>query len=130
MTVTVADWITYAADRGRIIADEPATAQALVRGSDYIRTRYLTRVSDAPEAAVDEATYIAAGYELDTPGFWSATYKPSEAKVLTRVGEIQWTPTGQAGGQFTGLDALMPTSPAIEALLMPYARYGVAVMVV
>jgi len=121
---TVADWITYAALRGRVIDDQPASEQALQRASDYIRTRYVIRFSDEYDGtspAVIEATQIAAGYELTTPGFWSKTFTGNDAKVLTRVGEIAWTPTKTT---MIGVDAFLPVSPAIEALLLPLTIWG------
>lgn len=121
---TVADWITYAALRGLTVADDAASAQALVRASDYIRTRYVIRfLADYDDTApeVEEATYIAAAFELTTPGFWAATFTPSQVKVLTGVGSIKWTPVGGAGNQ---PDDMLPTSPAIDALLVPLTRWG------
>lgn len=126
---TVADWIAYAALRGVTVVDNTDAAQALQRGSDYIRTRYVTRLGYAEDdERVIEAAYIAAGYELTTPGFWSATYTGSQTKVLTKVGDISWTPV--EGGS-RGADSMLPTSPAIDALLMTSSTYGQpAVMVV
>lgn len=121
---TVADWITYAALRGLTVADDAASAQALVRASDYIRTRYVIRfLADYDDTApeVEEATYIAAAFELTTPGFWAATFTPSQVKVLTEVKGIKWTPVGGAGNQ---PDDMLPVSPAIDALLVPLTRWG------
>ena len=124
MAATVADWITYAALRGLTVTDDAASAQALTRASDYIRTRYVLRFSneyDIDSAQAVEATYIAAAYELKTPGFWAKTFTPSQVKVLTGVGEIKWSvvDTGMKGA-----DAQLPTSPAIDALLIPLTRWG------
>lgn len=121
---TVADWIAYAADRGLTVADDAASTQALVRASDYIRTRYVLRfLADYDDTApeVEEATYIAAAFELETPGFWATTYTPSQVKVLTGVGSIKWTPVASGKGD---ADEMLPTSPAIEALLVPLTRWG------
>ena len=123
---SVSDWIAYAADRGLVVADDAPSAQALQRATDYIRTRYVQRFSatyDATHADVIEATYIAAEFELATPGFWAATYTPSQVKVLTEVKGIKWTvATPEAG--MSAADASTPMSPAIDALLSPLTRYG------
>jgi hypothetical protein len=121
---TVADWIAYAALRGLTVADDDASAQALVRASDYIRTRYVIRFMaeyDGTAPQVIEATQIAAAYELETPGFWSKTFTASQVKVLTGVGNIKWTVTDTG---MKGIDAQLPTSPAIDALLVPLTRWG------
>ncbi|WP_375553390.1 hypothetical protein [Roseovarius mucosus] len=121
---TVAGWITYAGLRGLTVADTAASAQALVRASDYIRTRYVMRfLADYDDTApeVEEATYIAAAFELTTPGFWATTFTPSQVKVLTEVKGIKWTPVTSGKGD---ADDMLPTSPAIEALLVPLTRWG------
>lgn len=132
---TIAGWRAYATERGNqaptLVADPLATA-ALTRASDYIRTRYVLRMragTTGTEPEVVEATYIAASLDLAAPGFWSKTYTASQVKVLTRVDSISWTPVAQSGGMFA--DDMLPTSPAIEALLMPYSLWGLpSVMVV
>lgn len=126
MTATVTDWIAYAADRGLTVADDAASAQALVRASDYIRARTL-RHTGISDAAKDEATYIAAAYELETPGFWSQTYTPGQAKVLTKVDKIEWDVVATG---ITGVDAMRPTSPMIEALLQPTGVMGLGIYVI
>ncbi len=86
--------------------DELATA-ALIRASDYIRfplrgepdgrVRPLTFMPPGYELPlVVEAAYIAASFELATPGFFSRTYTASEQKVLTEVKGIKWTVTGDS----------------------------------
>ena len=123
MAVTVTDWIAYAAERGTRVSTGTKSAQALVRASDYIRTRYLLRTGmSADDALAVEATYIAAGYELDTPGFWSTAAKSTDAKVLTKVDKIQWSPVEVKSGY--GADMLLPVSPAIEALLLTGSTHG------
>jgi len=123
----VTDYIAYAADRGTTVIDEPATDQSLQRASDYIRTRYVIRYNlDVTSEAVIEATYIAAGYDLASPGFWQKTFTPAQAKVLTKVDDIQWTVTGDGSKS----DSQLPTSPAIEALLAPYSGSGAFLLVV
>ncbi len=121
---TLADWTTYAALRGLTVPNEATSTQALVRASDYIRTRYVMRfLADYDDTApeVEEATYIAAAFELTTPGFWATTFTPSQVKVLTGVGSIKWTPVTSGKGD---ADDMLPTSPAIEALLVPLTRWG------
>ncbi|MHA3913853.1 hypothetical protein [Halovulum sp. GXIMD14793] len=131
---TIAAWRTYAAERGNdaptAATDELAT-EALVRASDYIRTRYVLRLAgayDGTEPEVEEATYIAAGQELSTPGFWAATYTPAQQKVLVEVKGIKWQRIEAKGN---ASDAALPVDPAIEALLTPLTAWGVpAVMTV
>ncbi|WP_226780340.1 hypothetical protein [Oceaniglobus trochenteri] len=120
------DWRAYATARGNSAPADASGADAtaaLTRASDYIRTRYVLRMGDVDEAdpAIVEATYIAAGYELATPGFWSKTFTGSQAKVLTKVDAIQWTPVDSG---VRGVDGMLPMSPAIDALLMPLTRWG------
>lgn len=133
MPATVADWITYAAARGTTVAAGAAADQALVRASDYIRTRYLLKTGmSAEDAAAIEATYIAAGFELATPGFWSGTFTAADQKILTGLGELKWTPIASNGmSGASAVEALLPTSPAIDALLLTNEGWGLpAVMVV
>lgn len=118
---TIAEWITYAAARGRTVADEPASEQALQRGVDHINFRYIPRL--APQysadnlAVVDPATYEAAWLELQTPGFFNRTFTPDQQKVLTQVGSVKWTPVGEGANMTYGA---MPTSSLIDAMFEPY----------
>lgn len=124
---TVVGWIEYAALRGLTVANDAASLEALQRASDYIRTRYVLRLGlEADDPNVIEATYIAAGYDLASPGFWTKTFIPSSSKVLTEVKGIRWTLTG--GGK--GMDSMLPTSPAIDALFIDDRVYGLGVFVV
>lgn len=126
MTATVATWITYAADLGTTVANDADSAAALARAVRMVRLRYVPNllpgysVDFTPEGAdyplVDEAAYIAAGYELATPGFFSKTYTAAEQKVLTKVDAIQWTVIGDASGTY----AYMPSSSLIDAMFEPY----------
>ena len=114
MIGTVIDLIAYAAARGTVIADNAATLQALVRASDYIQFTYLDGSNCTVDSAnVVEATYEAAIAEVATPGIWTKTFTPADQKVLTKVGDIQWTVTGDAskGG------ASVPRSTKIETML-------------
>lgn len=114
MIGTVATLIAYAAERGTVIADTPETLQALVRASDYIEYTYLagsTCTAESPN--VESATYEAAMQEVLVPGFWTKTFTPADQKVLTGVGSIKWTVTGDAskGG------SSIPRSSKIDAML-------------
>ena len=112
-------WRAYALARGDSAptnaSDTDATA-ARQRASDYIRTRYVLPLGLSGTADnVIEATHIAAGYELTTPGFWSKTFTPAQQKVLTGVGNIRWTVSGNATME-KGYRGQVPVSPAIDAL--------------
>lgn len=126
---TIAGWRAYALARGDSKPTEATDANAtaaLTRASDYIRFRYVAILLpgygidftpagyDMP--LVEEATYIAASYELATPGFFSKTYTASEQKVLTEVKGIKWTVTGDSSKTY----AAMPTSTLIAAMFEPY----------
>jgi len=123
---TLIDFRAYATARGDTAptaATDPVATAALVRASDYIRTRYVLRLGlSAPEAdeAVIEATYIAARREIATPGFWSATFTPSSVKTLVAVEGIRWKEADPGKVGFTGRDLVTPMDPAIDALLMPW----------
>jgi hypothetical protein len=128
---TVADWQTYAAARGQTVNNSTNEISALQRAKDYIRTRYVIRFLDeydGSEPEVEEAVYIAAGLEMDNPGFWSQTFTPSQAKVLTKVEGIQWTPIQSAG--LGGAADMQPVSPMIDALLLPLTRWGLPAVTV
>lgn len=117
MAATVEGWIAYALERGDTVEDDASSAAALVRAKDYIARYYLNRLtSTAPDEVVDEATYEAAKLELATPGFFSKTFTADQQKVLTRVGNIQWTARGGA----SGAEAATPVSTTIEAMFYPY----------
>ena len=114
MIGTVIALIAYAAARGTVIANTAATLQALVRASDYIQFTYLTgSTCTAASPNVESAVYEAAMAEVVTPGFWTKTFTPSEQKVLTKVGSLAWTVTGDAskGG------SSIPRSSKIETML-------------
>tara|TARA_R110000868_G_scaffold348974_2_gene610142 strand:- start:14402 stop:14800 length:399 start_codon:yes stop_codon:yes gene_type:complete len=121
----IIDWRSYALARGDnapTAASDPDATASLQRASDYIRTRYVIRLGLADDDAnVIEATYIAAGYDLATPNFWATTFTPAQAKVLTKVDAIQWT---VIDGGASGMDAQLPTSPAIDALFLGKRAYG------
>jgi hypothetical protein len=122
MAATLAGWIAYAALRGLTVANETASEQALVRGTDYIRFNYINKFLpgyDETSPYVDDAIYEAAAFELTTPGFWTSTFTPSQQKVLTRAGDIGWTVTGGTDSNDAWINA-SPTSTKIAAMLSPY----------
>lgn len=122
MTVSLADWITYAGLRGLTVANETASDQALVRATDYIAYNYVAQFLpgyDVDSPYVDEATYEAAALELTTPGFWTTTFTPAQQKVLTGVDTIRWTVTGGSDSSDAWANA-SPTSTKIAAMLSAY----------
>ena len=135
---TIADWREYASDRGNEApteATDPVAQAALQRASDYIRFAYVSQFiagCTISDDVIAEAAYIAASLELETPGFFTRTYTPSEQKVLTGVGSIRWTPTGMDGA-LTEMDGATPVSTAIDGMLrqcMPRNRPGVGLRAV
>jgi hypothetical protein len=129
MAATVEGWIAYAALRGDAVANDQASAAALVRGHDYIDFHYCNRFGSAvrvDEEIVNKAVYEAAKLELATSGFWSKTYTPDQQKVLTAVGEIKWTVRGDASGP----DAATPVSTKIDSMLRPYMAKLTGIFVV
>lgn len=131
MTATVAGWITYAAARGDTVADDAASAAALVRATDYITFQYVARFMDGYDVTsdnVDGAIYEAANIELATPGFFSKTFTAGEAKVLTEVKGIKWQVIGDGGKADAA--SMTPVSTKIEAMLRPYINRASAVLVV
>jgi hypothetical protein len=126
---TIAAWRAYATARGDnapTAASDTLAGAALTRASDMIRLRYVPNllagygVDFIPPGStiplVEEAAYIAASFELATPGFFSRTYTESEQKVLTEVKGIKWTVTGKTSGVYSS----MPSSSLIDAMFWPY----------
>ena len=129
---TLAGWRAYALARGDVTpttSSDLDAGQALVRAQDYIRWTYVERFSTGctlPDADLAEAEYIAANAELAEAGYWTKVYTPSQQKVLTKVGDISWTPVD--GKTLDQADMARPVSTAIEAILgrcMPTIRPGV-----
>lgn len=124
---------SFALERGNTAptaaGDADATA-ALVRASDYIQLRYLNLFRSScsgddvapgydPLTKAEVGTYIAASYELATPGFFNQTYTPAQQKVLTGAGSIKWTVVGEkANGEF----AASPTLTLLENLYYDCVR--------
>lgn len=131
----LADFRAYHTARGNSApasASDLLATEALQRGSDYIERRYVLRFSaahqDTPPAEVTTAAYIAAGLELDTPGFFAKTYTPDQRKVLTAVEGIKWTVVGKG----MGASDAVPVSTDIDLLLSQYfdAYRGMGLMAV
>lgn len=121
MPATVAGLIAYAAERGTIIANDSATAAALVRARDYIQYGYLQFGSCTEDSAtVQAAIYEAAMVEIVTPGFWTATFTPAQQKVLTGVKGITWTVVGNA----SGYGSASPRSTKIDNMLRLCGSFG------
>jgi len=127
---TVDGWIAYAEARGNNApseAEEADATAALVRASDYVRSRYIANLAppntkDTIPAGYDlslseEGAYIAASFELDKPGFFSLTFTPAQQKVLTKAGSVSWTPVGNGA---TGIYGASPTSTLLDALFRPF----------
>ena len=125
---TVEGWAAYASKRGTAVLQDGAASAALVRASDYIRTTYPDAITEPLPDAVVEATYVAAGYELATPGFWSKVWTEGDRKVLTEANGIKWTVVGSGAG----MGAAIPRSTLIEGLLagLVGAKYFPGVLVV
>lgn len=128
---TIADWRVWATARGDSAptdAEDGDATAALVRASDYVRSRYVANLRSSYDTTlqptgfeyplVEEAAFIAAGLELATPGFFSKTYTPAQQKVMTAAGPIRWTTVG-AGKKTYGA---MPVHTQIDALFEPYVQ--------
>jgi hypothetical protein len=132
---TLIDFRAYALARGDSAptdAADPVATAALVRASDYIRTRYVVRLGlDAPETDpnVIEATYIAARREVTTPGFWATTFTPSQVSTLVQVDSIRWQAADMGKVGLMGRDLVVPVDPAIDALLLPFGYLPGAITV-
>lgn len=123
MSTSLAGWRAYATARGNSApasADDTTAGAALQRAVDYIKYTYLVRFLDQSAITlpvVDEATYLAAGYELTAPGFFTKTFNPAEAKVLTGLDSLRWTPITVKEGD---PNMYAPRSSVIEAMFFPY----------
>ena len=123
--VTPAEASAYVAARGLTgwPVDEPAQAAALRRGQDAIARDYNERWADEwgnddPPELVKFAIIEAGVVEARDPGFLTRVVKASDAKMLTRVGDIGWTPVPGPGG----VEALRPRLLHVEAMLAPRLR--------
>lgn len=127
---SIEGWRAYATARGNSApsgaVDVDATA-ALTRASDYVRLRYAANLLSGYDAETfapaghslpltEEAAYIAASLELETPDFFTTTFTPDQRKVLTGASKIKWTPIGEGSQKY----GAMPVSTQIDALFEPY----------
>ena len=100
-----------------VAADDPACRRAFL----YMKSLPWSADYSFPEFGGDipadilTAQAILARYEAATPNGLSPTVVPGQQKVLTRVGEISWTPTGQSG-----VDAQRAAVTMAQDLLKPY----------
>lgn len=127
---TIAGWRAYALARGNSAPtsaiDADATA-ALVRASDYVRSRYIVNLFSPNTAETIpsgytlalgvEGAYIAAAFELTTSGFFSKTFTPAQQKVLTKAGGVSWSVVGEGAKEIYGAS---PTSTLLDAYFRPY----------
>jgi hypothetical protein len=109
---------------------------ALRLGQDYVAREYNARWSveftdaTAPDI-VKYAIVEAALVEARSPGALSPLVTAATAKILTKVGEIQWTPvSGKSSGSAS--DLMKPTLTNVEAMLKSVSGYvgGSGIMVV
>jgi hypothetical protein len=64
---------------------------------------------------VKTAQAILAHFETETPNSLQPSVVPGQQKILTRVGELSWTPTGSSGVASQALAV-----PMVDSLLKPY----------
>lgn len=123
--VTPAEASAYVADRALAgwPADEPAQLAALRRGQDWAAREFNTRWAvefdndDAPDLA-RFAVIEAALVEARNPGSLAPTVRAADAKMLTGVGSISWTPIRGP----SGVEAMRPRLMHVEAMLRPLLR--------
>ena len=127
---TLAGFRAYAVARGNTApttaSDADATA-ALVRATDYVRARYIANLvspnayDTVPSGYAlpfgEEGAYIAAAFEVATPGFFSKTYTPAQQKVLTKAGGVSWSVVGNGADMIYGSS---PTSTQLDNYFRPY----------
>ena len=120
MIGTVAGWREHATARGNLApaaASDVDAAAALLRASDYIEATYPDAVKDPIPNVTERAVYHAADQELQKPNFWARTWTKGESKILTKVGDISWTPVWSGN-----TETFSPRSSIIEGLLRRYSR--------
>jgi hypothetical protein len=116
------DYVTARAIAGWPDA-EPAQVAALRRGQDWVAREFNDRWTvefdndDAPDLVMF-AIIEAALVEAANPGALSPTVKAADAKMLTGVGSISWTPIPSPGG----VEALRPRLLHVEAMLRGLVR--------
>lgn len=128
MAVTVAEADTYCAGRGLTAwtGDNAAKTAALRRGQDYIAGVYNTRWSVGFDDAtapnmVKYAIVEAALRELAKPASLTPDIILGQSKVMTRLGNIGWTPLKSD----PNVADLVPTLTTIRNLLRGVAAVDV-----
>ena len=123
--VTTSEAESYVDERALAGWPEGDTEQraALRRGQDHIAREYNGRWADEWESEdapdlVRFAIIEAAVVEARQPGSLSPAVKASEAKMLTGVGSISWSPIQGP----TGVEALRPRLLHVETMLAPVLR--------
>ncbi len=102
-----------------IASTDPMREAAIRRAWLYLkslswRDEFPTFDGDIPDD-VKTAQGILARYEVATPGGLSPNVVPGQQKVLTRVGDLGWTVTGQSG-----VDAQRAVVTMAQDLLAPF----------
>ena len=125
LAITPAEALAYITARGITgwPETEPPQVAALRRGQDCLAREYNERWSiefdnDDPPELVKFAIIEAAIVEARNPGALSPTVKASDAKMLTGVGSITWTPISGPNG----VEALRPRLLHVEAMLSGLIR--------
>jgi hypothetical protein len=100
-----------------VTASEPALRRAFLhmKSLDWKADCPFPTLGGAIPDEVKQAQAIFARYEVATPSGLAPTVVAGQQKILTRVGEISWTPTGQ-----TGVDAQRGTVTMAMDLLKAY----------
>lgn len=113
-------WATLRGYQSVIGSTVELRTQALVRASDYIDYRYINNFCAGYTVdnvtVIEQAAYIIAKIEVETPGFFSTTYTPAEQKVLTEVKGIKWTVVGKGDSD----RAFSPVASMVESMFAPY----------
>jgi hypothetical protein len=123
LAVTAFDADAYIESRGLIgwpVASDAET-QALRRGQDYIareyNARWLDEWEDAPDV-VQFAIFEAALREAIAPGVLAPVVTLGQAKVLTEVSGIKWTPLQERAS----VGDMKPTLTVVDGLLASVIR--------
>lgn len=133
---TLVGWQDYVTARG--IPDQVITEDslpALVRASDYIKYHYVANFMPAYDDTVPEvelATYEVACIENTSPGFFSKTYTPQDAKVLVQVDSLRWDKAGRSGSDNLDYSEAVPINTKADSYLRKYMRLksGIGVLTV
>lgn len=119
--ITTAEFTQYQVDYfGSALTGEVAEQEAALRRA-FLYLRSLDWSADYPMFGgevpedVKIAHAILARTEQAEPNALQPSVTPGQQKILTRVGEIGWTPTGQ-----TGVNAQRRVVTMADDLLKPY----------